>query len=149
VIAAYILTYPIKGKKYGISNEAMIGACFLPGGLGNMSEFGPLVLSDAILNCTSVVGAPLAGYIADKTVIRCRKQRGGEWYPEDRLRATYLGSLFLVPMSILCSGLITHFVSGRLGLVLNLICIFFNGIGVSTCLSYRALRINAEIWPPF
>ncbi|KAF8161883.1 MFS general substrate transporter [Pholiota molesta] len=126
LLTDYVLLVPLAytiGKKYGISNEAMIGACFLPGGLGNM------------------IGAPLAGYIADKTVIRCRKQRGGEWYPEDRLRATYLGSLFLVPMSILCSGLITHYVSGRLGLVLNLICIFFNGIGVDFVLSPSAAYV--------
>ncbi|KAF9481300.1 MFS general substrate transporter [Pholiota conissans] len=126
LLTDYVLLVPLAftiGKKYGISNEAVIGACFLPAGLGNM------------------IGAPLAGYIADQTVIRCRKQRGGEWYPEDRLRATYIGSLFLVPMTTLCSGLLTHYVSGRIGLILNLVCIFFNGIGVDFVLSPSAAYV--------
>ena len=51
--------------------------------------------------------------------------------PEDRLRATYIGGLVFVPMSILLSGFITHFIPGTLGIVLNLMCLFMNGIGVS------------------
>ncbi|KJA19693.1 hypothetical protein HYPSUDRAFT_44074 [Hypholoma sublateritium FD-334 SS-4] len=126
LLTDYVLLIPLAytiGAKYGISNEAMIGACFLPAGVGNM------------------IGAPLAGYIADQTVIRCRRQRGGEWYPEDRLRATYLGALFLVPMTILGSGIITHYVDGKIGLILNLICIFLNGIGVDFVLSPSAAYV--------
>ena len=76
-------------------------------------------------------GAPLAGRVSDSTVIRMRKGRGGKWVPEDRLRATLLGICLLVPLSILLSGIITTYVSGKIGIVLNLICLFMNGIGVS------------------
>ena len=50
--------------------------------------------------------------------------------PEDRLRATFGGALLLAPLSVLFSGLITQFVDGKVGLVLNLICLFLNGFGV-------------------
>ena len=63
-------------------------------------------------------------------VVYYRKQRGGEWYPEDRLRATLPGALIFVPLSVLSSGLLTEYVPGTLGLVLNLVCLFINGIGV-------------------
>ena len=62
---------------------------------------------------------------------RYRARRKGEWVPEDRLRATLLGAALFVPVSVLSSGLITHYVEGRLGLGLNLVCLFFNGLGVS------------------
>jgi hypothetical protein len=57
-------------------------------------------------------------------------RRGGKWIPEDRLRATLFGAVFLVPISVLCSGVITHYVGGNFGLGLNLVCLFFNGLGV-------------------
>jgi hypothetical protein len=59
-----------------------------------------------------------------------RKRRAGEWVPEDRLRGTLFGAGFLVPVSVLCSGFITHYVEGNIGLTLNLVCLFFNGLGV-------------------
>ncbi|KAF5318031.1 hypothetical protein D9619_012108 [Psilocybe cf. subviscida] len=111
------------GAKYGITNEALVGACFLPAGLGNM------------------IGAPLAGRLSDFVVKKSRKARGGAWYPEDRLRITVVGSLFLVPLSILFSGLITRYIDGGLGLVLNLICLFANGLGVDFVLSPSAAYI--------
>lgn len=79
---------------------------------------------------TSAVGAPLAGWLSDRTVIKYRALRGGIWVPEDRLRSAQLGGISLVPLSILASGITTTFVPGRLGLVLNLICFFVNGVGV-------------------
>jgi len=33
------LIYNSQGKRYNITNEAIIGACFLPAGLGNIGEF--------------------------------------------------------------------------------------------------------------
>jgi hypothetical protein len=78
------------------------------------------------------VGAPLSGRISDRTVVKWRKWRGGKWVPEDRLRATLWGATALVPLSILGSGLLTQFVEGRIGLVLNLVCLFVNGLGVRT-----------------
>lgn len=73
----------------------------------------------------------MAGAISDKVVIYYRKKNNGEWYPEDRLRATIVGAIFFIPVSVLAAGLITHFVAGRTGLILVLICLFFNGLGVS------------------
>ncbi|KAJ3553244.1 hypothetical protein NP233_g12692 [Leucocoprinus birnbaumii] len=104
------LAYTI-GKRYGIENEALIGACFLPLG---------------------IVGAPLSGWISDKMVVRYKRLRG-YWYPEDRLRAC-LTSVYL-PITVLASALITKYVPGTLGLVLNLICFFFNGIGCDLALT--------------
>lgn len=76
------------------------------------------------------VGAPLAGHISDRLVTQWRKRRAGEWVPEDRLRGTLFGAGILVPVSVLCSGIITHYVEGNVGLTLNLVCLFFNGLGV-------------------
>ncbi|KAJ7181246.1 MFS general substrate transporter [Mycena filopes] len=105
------------GQRYGITNEALIGACFIPMGVGN------------------ILGAPLAGWLSDRMVINWRAKRGGEWVAEDRLRgAAQLGAASLVPLSILASGVITTFVPGRLGLGLNLFCFLVNGIGVDLVL---------------
>ena len=75
------------------------------------------------------VGAPLSGAISDRLVIKYRKQRG-RWVPEDRLRATIPGALVMVPVSMVLCGLTTHFVEGHLGLGLNCIWLFMNGLGV-------------------
>ena len=72
----------------------------------------------------------MAGRISDRVLTKWRKRRNGEWIPEDRLRATALG-LVLVPLSIFFSGLVTEVVPGTVGVVLNVICLFANGIGVS------------------
>ncbi|KAJ7034476.1 MFS general substrate transporter [Mycena alexandri] len=105
------------GERYGIINEALIGACFFPMGLGN------------------ILGAPLAGWFSDRMVIKWRAKRGGVWVAEDRLRGAQLGAATIVPLSILASGIITTFVPGRVGLILNLFCFLFNGIGVDLVLS--------------
>ncbi|KAI8974224.1 MFS general substrate transporter [Trametes punicea] len=128
------LSYTI-GKAYDITNEAVIGMFFLASGIGN------------------IVGAPLAGYLADRAVIKGGARRGGVWYPEDRLRATISGALFLVPLSTLFSGLATQFVPGMTGIVLNVLCLFINGVGVDimlTPLSSYYIDIlhsrSAEVW---
>ncbi|KAK7057497.1 MFS general substrate transporter [Favolaschia claudopus] len=116
----YALLVPIAytlGVRYDITNEAIIGACFFPMGLGN------------------IIGAPLAGILSDRVVVKWRQRRGGEWVPEDRLRATLFGALFLVPLSIVFCGLATHFVPGPLGLACNLFFFFINGLGVDLVLS--------------
>ncbi|KAF8643037.1 hypothetical protein AX16_009238 [Volvariella volvacea WC 439] len=123
LLSDYVLLVPIAytiGARYGITNEALIGACFLPAGLGN------------------AIGAPLAGRISDKIVVQWRANRGGVWYPEDRLRATKWGGLVFAPISVLLSGIITHYVPGKIGLVANLLCLFMNGIGVDLVLSPSA-----------
>ncbi|KAF5330126.1 hypothetical protein D9611_010544 [Ephemerocybe angulata] len=121
LLTDYVLLVPIAytiGKRYGITNEAVIGACFLPAGLGNM------------------IGAPLAGRISDAIVVRMRAKRGGVWYPEDRLRIALPGALFLAPASIWASGFVTEYVESKtLGLSLNLLCLFLNGLGVDFVLS--------------
>ena len=76
------------------------------------------------------VGAPLAGRISDYVVVKYRAQRGGVWYPEDRLRTTLIGAGALVPLSVLFSGLLTQFVPHKWGLIANLVCLFVNGLGV-------------------
>ena len=50
--------------------------------------------------------------------------------PEDRLRTTLPGAMVMVPCSILFSGLVTQYIKGNVGLVLNLILLFLNGLGV-------------------
>ncbi|OJA10107.1 hypothetical protein AZE42_13385, partial [Rhizopogon vesiculosus] len=72
LISDYVLLIPLAytiGVRYGITNEAIIGACFLPNGLGNF------------------LGSPVAGYMSDILVRKWRARRKGVWYPEDRLRA--------------------------------------------------------------
>jgi len=78
------------------------------------------------------VGAPLAGRLSDKIVVKCRKERGGEWYPEDRLKATLFAAGVMVPLSTLGCGFLTTYVPGKIGLALNLICLFVNGVGVKS-----------------
>ena len=63
-------------------------------------------------------------------VVRWRERRGGRWVPEDRLRATLWGAAIFIPLSVLASGIVTQFVEGRVGLGLNLVCLFLNGMGV-------------------
>ncbi|KAJ7039126.1 MFS general substrate transporter [Mycena alexandri] len=116
----YALLVPIAytlGARYNISNEAIIGALFLPMGVGN------------------IIGAPVAGMLSDRMVIKWRKLRGGEWVPEDRLRATLWPGATMVPLSVVFCGLITTYIPGPLGLTLNLISFFLNGIAVDLVLS--------------
>ncbi|OAX33673.1 MFS general substrate transporter [Rhizopogon vinicolor AM-OR11-026] len=76
------------------------------------------------------VGAPVAGRLSDIVVRKWRVRRKGVWYPEDRLRTTWIGGLLIVPISIATSGLLTTYLGGPTGLSLNLLCLFMNGMGV-------------------
>lgn len=81
---------------------------------------------------SSTVGAPLAGRLSDRIVVKYRAKRGGHWVPEDRLRASMLGAIALVPVSVFMSGFVTQFVEGsKWALTWNLCCLFVNGLGVS------------------
>lgn len=82
-----------------------------------------------LLTCT--VGAPIAGRISDAVVRRAKEERKGIWVPEDRLRAVWLGGLVLIPVSVTLAGFTTAYVDGTVGLVINLVCFFTNGMGVS------------------
>ncbi|KAK7679622.1 hypothetical protein QCA50_017333 [Cerrena zonata] len=100
LITDYVLLIPIAytlGARYGLKNEAIIGACMIPDGIG------------------SLVGAPIAGRISDWQVTRGRKRRGGKWVPEDRLRGLWFGAAIAAPISVLCFGLVTKYVDGPLG----------------------------------
>jgi len=89
------------------------------------------------------VGSLVAGRLSDTVVIKWRARRKGVWYPEDRLRATWIGGLFLVPLSIGASGLLTEYVGGPIGLTLNLLCLYTNGVGVCLCLSLCVESLTA------
>lgn len=78
-------------------------------------------------------------------VIRWRKRRGGEWVPEDRLRAGLPAMATLVPLSVLLFGLTAQYVDGRLGIVLNLVWLFMNGIGVRSSQWYL-VQIGDDNW---
>ncbi|CAL1703106.1 unnamed protein product [Somion occarium] len=116
LITDYVLLMPMAytiGARYNITNEALIGACFIPDGLGSM------------------VGAPIAGWISDYQVVKGRKRRGGEWVPEDRLRGLWFAAAILAPISVLSFSLVIRYIDNvPLGVVLALICLFFNGMGV-------------------
>ncbi|KAI0806691.1 MFS general substrate transporter [Fomes fomentarius] len=120
LLTDFVLMIPLAytiGKQYNITNEALIGAFFLPAGLGN------------------IIGAPLAGHLSDRTVVKWRKHRGGVWVPEDRLRASLWGAGVCVPLSVLLTGLTIKYVPGTPGIVLNLMWMFMNGIGVDLTLT--------------
>jgi len=84
------------------------------------------------------VGAPVAGRISDRILVLVgwclmekREWRNGRWAPEDRLRAAMPRTLILVPLSVLLSGMFTHFVPGTTELLLDMMmCLFVSGIGV-------------------
>ena len=80
------------------------------------------------------MGAPIAGRLSDRVVVRWREKRNGRLVPEDRLRAALSGALIFLPLPVLLSGVFTHYVPGTLGLVLNMLCFFVSGIGVRTAL---------------
>ncbi|KAI0628835.1 MFS general substrate transporter [Trametes polyzona] len=138
LLTDYALLIPLSftiGKAYNITNEAIIGMFFLASGVGN------------------IIGAPLAGYLADRAVINGRARRGGEWVPEDRLRATLFGALVLVPLSVLLSGIAIDYVHGAVGIAINVVCLFVNGVAVDLVLtpasSYYVDILHsrsAEVW---
>ncbi|KAF5325444.1 hypothetical protein D9619_010047 [Psilocybe cf. subviscida] len=83
------LAYTI-GVRYHVKNEALLGLCFLPAGLG------------------SVLGAQIVGRVSDRTVIQWRERRKGIWYPEDRLRAALIPFALVAPIPLLVYGLVNH-----------------------------------------
>ncbi|KAF9554259.1 MFS general substrate transporter [Agrocybe pediades] len=115
LMSVFVLLVPLAytiGARYNISNEALVGACFTPAGLGN------------------ITGAAIVGRISDRTVISWRKRRGGVWYPEDRLRAALLPYALIIPITLVIFGLANQFIDGKLGLSICLICLYVNGIGI-------------------
>ncbi|KAJ7158686.1 MFS general substrate transporter [Mycena filopes] len=120
LLAEYVLLVPLAytiGARFNITNEALLGAIFLPCGVGN------------------IVGAPLAGRLSDQMVVKWKKRRGGRWVPEDRLRASLIGASTLVPLSVLLSGLTITYLDGPVGIALTLCLLFCNGLGVDMVLN--------------
>jgi len=116
LITDYFLLVPLSHvfhKYYDIDNELVIGAVFLPSGVGNM------------------VGALLAGWLSDYYIIKGERSRGGVWVPEDRLRAVIPAIAIFTPLSVLGYGLTTEFVRGKPGVLLNCFWLFLNGVGVA------------------
>ncbi|KAF5349557.1 hypothetical protein D9756_008805 [Leucocoprinus leucothites] len=122
----FVIMVPIAytiGARYNIRNDAILGACAIPGGIGE------------------IIGAPISGWMSDRIVVRHRKARGGVWYPEDRLRATLSGALFLVPLSMVFSGLFNAYIDGPIGLALVFVCLFVNGLGLELILGPSAAYV--------
>lgn len=116
----YVLLVPIAytvGTQYNIKSETLIGACFLPNGLGN------------------IFGAYISGRLSDILVKTWRAKRNGVWCPEDRLRGVYIGASYLIPLSVSLAGLAMAYVGGTSGLIITLICLFTNGVGVDMVLT--------------
>jgi len=122
LVLAVPLPYTI-GIRYHITNEALIGACYLPASIGSM------------------VGVAIVGRVSDHIVIKWRRKRKGVWYPEDRLRAALVPLAVLIPLSLLTFGLVNKFVDGNLGLVLSLVCLFVNGGGVDMVFAICAVYL--------
>ncbi|KIJ26240.1 hypothetical protein M422DRAFT_192491 [Sphaerobolus stellatus SS14] len=119
IVILILLSYTIR-PRYGLTSPALIGACFLPSGLGSTPINSPVHQLDP----------PIVGRISDKIIISKRKQRGGKWLPEDRLLATLPGAMFLVPLSVLMYGIAIQFIPGKIGLIICFMCLFANGIGL-------------------
>jgi len=125
-LSFYVLAVPLPytiGVRYHITNEALIGACYLPAGIGSM------------------VGVAIVGRVSDHIVIKWRKKRKGVWYPEDRLRAAIVPMAVLIPLSLLAFGLVNKLVDGNFGLVLSLACLFVNGGGVDITFAICAVYL--------
>lgn len=127
-LSSYIYVNTFQGKRYEIDDEATLGLFLLPIGSGNAGErinlFNRVHSSEYI----SSVGAPISGWISDKMVIHYKAKRQ-YWYPEDRLRAALFGAY--LPITVFASAYVTEYIAGRLGIILNLVIFFFNGVGVS------------------
>lgn len=107
-----------------------LASCLLAWEIWVTEVFSYFLVSIAHLPSYSV-GGVFAGRLSDTMVKKWRNRRGGEWVPEDRLRAMLFSAAVLLPVSVLGSGFATRFVGGPIGLTLNLIFLFLNGVGVS------------------
>lgn len=79
------------------------------------------------------VGAPLAGRLSDLAIRRARRKHEG--VPEDRLQAAVFPLGALVPGAMLAFGFVVQFVSGKVGIALAGVTLFFHGLGANMILS--------------
>jgi len=120
LLSDFVLLLPISitfGERYNIHNKALVGACFIPSGIGNL------------------IGAPIAGRASDLIIKKWRKKRAGKWVAEDRLRAALFGAIWLLPISMALFGVANTYLDGTRGLVVCFVCLFINGIGVDMVLT--------------
>jgi len=150
-IPIVVLLLPIAttfGERYNIRSKTLVGACFIPAGIGNLSLFHPClplvpprVLTDLsylriphFFHTRKQVGAPLSGRVSDLMIKKWRKKRAGRWVAEDRLRASLFGAIW-IPLSTGLFGIANTRIHGRASLVVCLVCLFINGIGVDVVLT--------------
>ncbi|KAF5318059.1 hypothetical protein D9619_012112 [Psilocybe cf. subviscida] len=117
-LSVFVLLVPLVytiGVRYSIKNEAILGLCFLPSGLG------------------CIAGAQIIGRVSDRTVIKWRRRRNGVWYLEDRLRAALIPFGVVTPLAVLGFGIANQFIDGNVGLALCLFGLFMAGAGIEMC----------------
>jgi MFS family permease len=114
----YVLCVPLPytvGKAYGITNPALLGAFFIPVGVG------------------SFLGAPIAGRLSDVVLKREKADydSGTKTYaPEARLAPAMFASAVLVPGSAVGMGIVIELVRGKVGIALICVLLFLHGISV-------------------
>jgi len=121
LLSCFVLLIPLAytiGERYDLKSSTLIGACFLPAGLGN------------------ITGALLVGRLSDRAVTHYRALRPPHpltgqrpWYPEDRLRACLWGFSVIVPLALVGFALTNANVDGRVGLGIEEIWLFVHGMG--------------------
>ena len=94
-----------------------------------------MVRSVLTSNCVFLVSTPISSFISD----RVQKYKDSRRHalsistscPEDRLFGAIIACATLVPLSVLGLGPSTIYINGVPGLLLNFMCLFLNGVGVS------------------
>jgi hypothetical protein len=108
------LAYTV-GKAFDIQNPALLGAFFIPVGVGNL------------------LGAPIAGKLSDAAVKRDKAHYDSgekDYAPEARLAPAMFSAGVLVPGSAIAMGAFVELVPGKLGIVLVCAMLFVHGISV-------------------
>jgi hypothetical protein len=72
----------------------------------------------------------MAGWLSDYYIVKGERSRGGEWLPEDRLKAVIPGALVITPISVLGYGLTTEYLRTNFGVLLDAFWLFLNGVAV-------------------
>ncbi|KAF5381831.1 hypothetical protein D9757_008335 [Collybiopsis confluens] len=122
------------GTEYdGLANKLVLGSCFFLTGLGNC------------------ISTPISSFISDRAqkYRDYRRQALGTptSCPEDRLVGAVVACATIVPLSVLGLGLSAAYLNGVPGLLLNFLCLFLNGVGVTLVLSPTAAYI-ADVMVP-
>ncbi|XAO22220.1 hypothetical protein I312_100988 [Cryptococcus bacillisporus CA1280] len=117
MLDTYCVIIPLSAvfkDRYNIHNTAIAGCLYLVNGAGN------------------VISSKIAGPYADRIVKKCMEKRGYR-RPEDRLKASFWGTLILMPISVLIYGWLLKF--GKGGMAPPLVMVFLNGVSLMLCLT--------------